>query len=171
MNQSKSGIAWGYVAGGVLAFFLGVFFLAYPLVTNAVIGIWFGAFFAATGVVCIINYITGNGLAVRSGWSLATGILDTLIGILFIVFPLFASGMLSIFLGVAIIVSAIFMLANGGTVIRSVSTGLFIVNIIISILFIIVGVAMIFNQGMMTTFFGFFAIFKGIELVIEGFVH
>jgi uncharacterized membrane protein HdeD (DUF308 family) len=171
MNQSKSGIAWGYVVGGILAFFLGVFFLAYPLITNAVIGIWFGAFFAATGVVCIINYITGNGLMVRSGWSLATGILDTLIGILFIVFPLFASGMLAVFLGVFIIISAIFMLANGGTAIRSVSTGLFILNVIMAILFIIVGVGMIFNQSMMTTFFGFFAIFKGIDLIIEGFMH
>lgn len=61
----------------------GFLFLKFPIRTEAFVGYIYICFFTATGVMQIITYLAGRKEGV-SGWTLALGILNLLIGIYFL---------------------------------------------------------------------------------------
>lgn len=168
MKEGLKSIAWGYVVGGVLAIVLGVVFIVWPYATAAAIGMIVGVLFAVAGIICIVNYFAGWGLIDRSGWMLANGIIDTIIGLMFIVWPFAGGWFLSILLGISVIATAVFTLVYGGAVLRALSKGMFICDAIISVLLIIIGIWMLIDPSMMTTLFGWFAIIEGIWIIAFG---
>ena len=67
----------------LLFFGAGILFLMYPIRSEAFVGLIYICFFTATGIMQIITYFTQR-KAGASGWSLALGILDVLLGIYFL---------------------------------------------------------------------------------------
>lgn len=171
MGAGSKKIAWGFVFGGILAIILGILFIVFPYGSVAFLGILAGAILIVMGVSSIVNAAGGWGLVHNAGWLLAGGILDAILGIMFIVAPLSGGWVLSIFLGIGIIVMAVLTLVGGGAVSRAFSTGIFVFDIIWSILFLIIGIWMLADPAMMSMLFGFFAIAEGIRLTIAGFAH
>lgn len=171
MGSSRHPIAWGFVGGGILTIILGIIFIAQPYASAAVLGMFAGIAFIAVGVMCIVNSAGGWGLLYQSGWLLANGILDVILGIMFIAWPLAGGWMLSLMLGCGIIVTAIFTLVYGGAISKAINKGMFALDIIWSILFLVIGIWMLVDPGMMTTLFGWFALFEGTWLVLDGFAR
>lgn len=171
MSEKKLQVAWGLVIGGIIAIILGLVFIIWPYMTAAAFSVIVGVLFAATGIACIVNYATGWGLAYRSGWILANGITDVLLGIIFIIWPIAGGWFLSILLGCGIIAVAVWTMVYGGQVARAMGAGLFAMDIIVSILYMIIGIWMLFDPAAMTFLFGFFAILEGTWLVVSGFVR
>lgn len=77
----------------------GFLFLKFPIRTEAFVGYIYVCFFTATGVMQIITYLAGRKEGV-SGWILALGIIDVLIGIYFLCHVKAMIGFMPMFLAI-----------------------------------------------------------------------
>jgi uncharacterized membrane protein HdeD (DUF308 family) len=97
---------------GVLAIILGLLTIATPALAGTSVLIILGVFVLAAGIVRII-WAFGSGTVGRGLIMFAIGLLTALCGLSLIVNPLFASGLLSIFLAVYLIVDGLVEIVAG----------------------------------------------------------
>ena len=88
------------------------------------------------------------------------GILSILLGLIFIIFPVFSTATLSIFIGLSLVFFGIALMLSGFSA----------VNIIIGILAIIVGMVFIFNITALSFIFGLQFYIIGIILILGGII-
>ena len=79
---------WGLVIAGVLLVICSMFFLFAPGLALVTITVIAGAAFLVSGIFDIVNYFRFRRAMDLSGWALAYGALDIVLGILFLVNPL-----------------------------------------------------------------------------------
>ncbi|WP_406536385.1 DUF308 domain-containing protein [Methanobrevibacter sp.] len=89
-----------------------------------------------------------------------SGILSILLGLIFIIFPVFSTATLSIFIGLSLVFFGIALIISGFSA----------VNIIIGILAIIVGLVFVFNISALSFIFGIQFYIIGILLILGGIV-
>ena len=90
---------WGLVIAGVLLVICSMFFLFAPGLALVTITVIAGAAFLVSGIFDIVNYFRFRRAMDLSGWALAYGALDIVLGILFLVNPLVSAGALAWFIG------------------------------------------------------------------------
>ena len=83
---------WGLVIAGVLLVICSMFFLFAPGLALVTITVIAGAAFLVSGIFDIVNYFRFRRAMDLSGWALAYGALDIVLGILFLVNPLVSAG-------------------------------------------------------------------------------
>ena len=86
---------WGLVIAGVLLVICSMFFLFAPGLALVTITVIAGAAFLVSGIFDIVNYFRFRRAMDLSGWALAYGALDIVLGILFLVNPLVSAGALA----------------------------------------------------------------------------
>ena len=99
---------WGLVIAGVLLVICSMFFLFAPGLALVTITVIAGAAFLVSGIFDIVNYFRFRRAMDLSGWALAYGALDIVLGILFLVNPLVSAGALAWFIGAFFIVFGVF---------------------------------------------------------------
>jgi uncharacterized membrane protein HdeD (DUF308 family) len=104
-NQIK-GIArnwyWGLVMG-ILFIAVGVWVFMTPVSSYAALSIFFAVTFLITGIMEISFAVSGRKYVQGWGWSLAGGIVDTLVGLLLVSTPTFTMTMLPFYVGFALL--------------------------------------------------------------------
>ena len=90
------------------------------------------------------------------------GVLLILIGLIFIIFPIFSLSLVSIFIGIGLFLSSLGLLISGLSLSRETSS-LGLVNIIIGIIGAILGIVFMFNVGAYSTI-------VALEFFIVGFI-
>ena len=115
---------WGLVIAGVLLVICSMFFLFAPGLALVTITVIAGAAFLVSGIFDIVNYFRFRRAMDLSGWALAYGALDIVLGILFLVNPLVSAGALAWFIGAFFIAPAmlgvflsVFILMRGASLI------------------------------------------------------
>jgi len=88
----------------------------------------------------------------------ASGILSIILGLIFIIFPIFSSAALTVFIGISLIFFGLALILSGFTAF----------NIIIGILAIIVGIAFTFNITALSILFGLQFYVIGILMILAG---
>ena len=78
---------WGLVIAGVLLVICSMFFLFAPGLALVTITVIAGAAFLVSGIFDIVNYFRFRRAMDLSGWALAYGALDIVLGILFFASP------------------------------------------------------------------------------------
>ena len=89
--NTKTERNWQLIVAGILFIIFGLVCAFFPGLTLASIAFIVGAAFVVSGVVNIATFIRDRDLLSFSGWILAYGILDVLIGAMFVIHP-FAVG-------------------------------------------------------------------------------
>ena len=85
--NTKTERNWQLIVAGILFIIFGLVCAFFPGLTLASIAFIVGAAFVVSGVVNIATFIRDRDLLGFSGWILAYGILDVLIGAMFVIHP------------------------------------------------------------------------------------
>ena len=87
-SQGKAERNWSLIVPGVLLIFFGALCAFYPGITLLSVTFVAGAGFIFAGIVNIISYVRERKTAGLSGWYVAYGILDIIIGLMLVIHPL-----------------------------------------------------------------------------------
>jgi uncharacterized membrane protein HdeD (DUF308 family) len=159
---------WVILIAGIVTLAFGAIILAWPLMTLGFLVIFFGTLaivFGAFGVIRSLFLIK----KVKTWWIiLIEGILGIIIGILVFVWPIGTTIFLVYFIAAWLIVTGITAIAQGSTVKNTAM-------IVMGVLGLILGIFVFFRPPLYATatlllFIGFFAVFRGIALIVDSIV-
>ena len=165
--NSKSERNWQLIVAGVLFILFGLVCAFFPGLTLASIAFMVGAAFVVSGVVNIATFIRDRELLGFSGWILAYGILDVLIGGMFVIHPFAFAAVLPWVIGAFVLVFgayevvAAFMIKRSGLPLW----GWMLVSGIISI---VIGFLFFYLPEMLALFIALFALLRGVDLIVVG---
>lgn len=159
---------WTILFAGIVTLAFGTIVITWPLMTLGFLVIFFGALaivFGAIGIIRSFFLIKKD----KNWWILLLeGILGIIVGIMVFAWPIKTSIFLVYFIGAWLIITGITAIAQGGTAKNSGS-------IVTGILGLMLGIFILFRPPFYATatlllFIGFFAIFRGIALIVDSIV-
>lgn len=165
--NSKTERNWQLIVAGVLFILFGLVCAFFPGLTLASIAFMVGAAFVVSGVANIATFIRDRELLGFSGWILAYGILDVLIGGMFVIHPFAFAAVLPWVIGAFVLVFgayevvAAFMIKRSGLPLW----GWMLVSGIISI---VIGFLFFYLPEMLALFIALFALLRGVDLIVVG---
>lgn len=106
--NTKTERNWQLIVAGILFIIFGLVCAFFPGLTLASIAFIVGAAFVVSGVVNIATFIRDHELLGFSGWILAYGILDVLIGAMFVIHPFAFAAVLPWVIGAFVLIFGIY---------------------------------------------------------------
>lgn len=158
---------WGLIIAGVLLIICSIFFLMAPGLALVTITVIAGAAFLVSGVFDIINYFRFRTSMNLSGWALAYGALDIVLGILFLLNPLVSAGALAWFIGAFFIVFGVFE-AIGAFTVRKVGVSMWGWMLFSGIIGALCGITFFIAPAMLGIFLSVFILMRGASLIFFG---
>lgn len=158
---------WTLIVVGILLILSGGVFAFMPGATLVTLTAFAGAMFLVSGIFSIINYIRFKDTGFVSGWTILYGILDILLGLMFLIHPVLLAGVIPWLIGVFVIVYGIyeiiaaFMVKRAGVSVWGWEFASGIMEIILGIMFFVFPAILIF-------FLAAFLLLRGITLIVFG---
>jgi uncharacterized membrane protein HdeD (DUF308 family) len=134
---------WLFLIRGILFLAIAVLAFAAPAKTLLVYTIWIGIGFLIAGVLTTI-YALRNREEEGWGWSLAGGILDLVLGLLFVIRPIESAGVLVLLLAVWLLISGIITIVQSFEL-RKNGEGNWWVNLLLGILTVVAAFVVLRN--------------------------
>ena len=160
-SQEKAEKNWSLIVPGVLLIFFGALCAFYPGITLLSVTFVAGAGFVFAGIVNIISYVREHKTAGLSGWYVAYGILDIIIGLMLVIHPLATAYVIPWLIGAFIMaysIVEIFAIIASRKQLGSI-WGLGLVSAILSLLVF---------PGSLAIFIAVFAVIRGATLIASG---
>ena len=158
---------WGLVIAGVLLVICSMFFLFAPGLALVTITVIAGAAFLVSGIFDIVNYFRFRRPMDLSGWALAYGALDIVLGILFLVNPLVSAGALAWFIGAFFIVFGVFEVV-GAFKVRNMGVSMWGWMLFSGIVGALCGLTFFIAPAMLGVFLSVFILMRGASLIFYG---
>lgn len=164
---SKTERNWQLIVAGILFIIFGLICAFFPGLTLASIAFMVGAAFVVSGVVNIATFFRDRELLGFSGWLLAYGILDVLIGAMFVIHPFAFAAVLPWVIGAFVLVFGIyevvvtFMLKKAGMPLWGWMLASGIISIVIGGLFF-------YMPELLAIYIALFALLRGVDLIVVG---
>ena len=160
---------WWFVGLGVVITLLGIACLVWPVKALVAVAAVAGVCFLASGICGIAAFFDLGGFRPLSGWSLLSGIIDVLLGVMFLVHPLVGGAAMAWLAGIVVIVGGV-MDAVAAWRTRAISgTGMCALGIVGAIVTVVFGVLMLAMPSLFIYYLGCMAIMRGVMLVIGAF--
>lgn len=159
---------WAILIAGIVTLAFGVIILAWPVMTLGFLVIFFGTLAIVFGVFGVIRSLFLI-KKVKNWWIiLIEGILGIIIGIMVFAWPISTTIFLVYFIAAWLVITGITAIAHGSTVKNTAM-------IIMGVVGLILGIFIFFRPPLYATatlllFIGFFAVFRGIALIIDSIV-
>ena len=166
-QQEKAEKNWSLIVPGVLLIFFGALCAFYPGITLLSVTFVAGAGFVFAGIVNIISYVRERKTAGLSGWYVAYGILDIIIGLMLVIHPLATAYVIPWLIGAFIMaysIVEIFAIIASRKQLGSI-WGLGLVSAILSLL---VGICFFIFPESLAIFIAVFAVIRGATLIASG---
>lgn len=90
---------WMLLILGIAVFLTGIFIFVYPGVSYMAMAMTFAVLVLVSGIVSVVVAASTSNPAIGKGWIMAGGIVEILLGLLLIIFPVTAVASLPFFLG------------------------------------------------------------------------
>ncbi len=158
---------WGLVIAGVLLVICSMFFLFAPGLALVTITVIAGAAFLVSGIFDIVNYFRFRRAMDLSGWALAYGALDIVLGILFLVNPLVSAGALAWFIGAFFIVFGVCEVV-GALKVRNMGVSMWGWMLFSGIVGALCGLTFFIAPAMLGVFLSVFILMRGASLIFYG---
>lgn len=167
MVSPYEGKNWQLIVAGILLALFAAVCLFFPGITLGSIAFMVGAAFILSGVVNISTYVRDREFLALSGAVLAYGIIDVLIGLMFVIHPMIFAVVLPWVAGLFVIVFAVyeiiasFMARKGGFSLW----GWLLFSGIVTLL---MGIGFFMVPEMFAILIGLFALMRGVSLIVLG---
>lgn len=166
-DHMKASIDWGAFFIGIIVAIAGVVVLLWPglslvmLAQIAGIGLLAAAVFDAVAWWRMRKNVSG------AGWTLVSGICDLILGVMFLVHPMVAAGVITILVGSFVIVYGGFAIACGFGMRDIVGSGWgwMVANGVVSI---ICGLLFLISPAFFAIYLGIFLIMRGVTMSVLG---
>lgn len=158
---------WGLFAGGIAVALIGLVVMFWPGATLLTLAMVAGVFFVFAGVAEIVGYFAYKSTGLTTGWQVAGGICNLILGAIFLLNPIWSAMMLPWIAGVAVICYGIFSIV-GGIQMKGTMPGVwgwFVANGIVGIL---CGIIFMAAPDTFVLFLGIFMIFRGVTMMVYG---
>lgn len=168
MKNKEKKVDFGLIFGGILLVLFGIVFVVWPDVSLGALAAIVGAAFFVSGIFEIVSYFRCGGSKTFSRWMLADGIVDILLGLLFLIRPFALAFVVPWLVAIGIIVAGVVQIS---TAIRSRKIGVSFwgIGVASGILSILFAVLIFLMPALLAIYIGLFAIMRGIVLVIAAF--
>ena len=160
---------WWFVALGVLVTLAGVACITWPAISLAVVAAVAGICFLASGITRIATFFD-LGSALLGASSLFMGILDVIVGIMFLIHPLIGGITIAMLGGIALIVTGVMDVVASLRMKRVIGTGPMVLEIIGAIVTVICGVLILMAPRLFIIYLGIMLIIRGVMAVISAFM-
>lgn len=158
---------WQLIVAGILLILLGAVCAFFPGLTLASIAFMVGAAFVVSGVVDVITYARDREALALSGWFLAYGILDLLVGLMFLIHPFVFAVVLPWVVGAFTIIFAVYEIA-GSIMAHRAGVAMWGWPLFSGIVTIFIGLAFFVLPEMLALFISLFALMHGASLIFLG---
>lgn len=156
---------WGMVCGGIALVIIGFILLFVPGITLVTIAVVAGIGLLVIGIINIISYFAMRSTANLSGWALAYGIGDVILGVIFLFHPLVTAVVIPWLVGIFIIAYGVFSIVIAWSLRGVRGAGWMWFNAIYSIL---CGLCFIIWPEIFAYVLAFFLMFRGVSLGVYG---
>ena len=160
---------WWFVALGVLVTLAGVACITWPAISLAVEAAVAGICVLASGITRIATFFD-LGSALLGASSLFMGILDVIVGIMFLIHPLIGGITIAMLGGIALIVTGVMDVVASLRMKRVIGTGPMVLEIIGAIVTVICGVLILMAPRLFIIYLGIMLIIRGVMTVISAFM-
>lgn len=160
---------WWFVALGVLVTLAGVACITWPAISLAVVAAVAGICFLASGITRIATFFD-LGSALLGASSLFMGILDVIVGIMFLIHPFIGGITIAMLGGIALIVTGVMDVVASLRMRRVIGTGPTVLEIIGAIVTVIFGVLILMAPRLFIIYLGVMLIIRGVMAVISAFM-
>lgn len=166
-SQAKKEKNWSLIVPGVLLIFFGALCAFYPGITLLSVTFVAGAGFIFAGIVNIVSYVRERKTMGLSGWYVAYGILDILVGLMLVIHPFATAYVIPWLIGSFIVAYSIVEIASIISLRKQLGSvwGLGLVSAILSL---IVGVCFFVFPESLAIFISVFAVIRGATLIAAG---
>lgn len=165
--NTKTERNWQLIVAGILFIIFGLVCAFFPGLTLASIAFIVGAAFVVSGVVNIATFIRDRDLLGFSGWILAYGILDVLIGAMFVIHPFAFAAVLPWVIGAFVLVFGIYEVVATFMVKRA-GLPLWGWMLFSGVISIVIGFMFFSMPEMLALFIALFALLRGVDLIVIG---
>lgn len=165
--NSKTERNWQLIVAGILFIIFGLVCAFFPGLTLASIAFMIGAAFVVSGVVNIATFIRDKEALGFSGWLLAYGILDVLIGAMFVIHPFAFAAVLPWVIGAFVLVFGIYGIIVSFPI-KKAGLPLWGWMLASGILSVLIGIMFFYMPEMLALFISLFALLRGVDLIILG---
>ena len=165
--NTKTERNWQLIVAGILFIIFGLVCAFFPGLTLASIAFIVGAAFVVSGVVNIATFIRDRDLLGFSGWILAYGILDVLIGAMFVIHPFAFAAVLPWVIGAFVLVFGIYEVVATFMVKRA-GLPLWGWMLFSGVISIVIGFMFFSMPEMLALFIALFALLRGVDLIVMG---
>lgn len=158
---------WSIIIPGILLIFFGALCAFYPGITLLSVTFIAGAGFVFAGIVNIVSYVRERKMMGLSGWYVAYGILDILIGLMLLIHPFATAYVIPWLIGAFVIAYSIVELASV-IALRKELGSIWGVGLVSAILSLIVGICFFIFPETLAIFIAVFAVIRGATLIAAG---
>lgn len=166
-SQEKTEKNWSIIVPGVLLIFFGILCAFYPGITLLSVTFVAGAGFVFAGIVNIVSYVRERKTMGLSGWYIAYGILDILVGLMLLIHPFATAYVIPWLIGAFVIAYAIVEIASVIAA-RKTLGSVWVLGLVSAILSLIVGICFFIFPETLAIFISLFAIIRGVTLIVAG---
>ncbi|MBS5451018.1 MAG: DUF308 domain-containing protein [Coriobacteriia bacterium] len=160
---------WWFVALGAVITLLGVACLIWPAPALMAVAITAGIGFLAAGVSAIAAFFDMGGFAPLSGWSLLNGIIDVLLGVMFLVEPMVGGITVAWMVGIFVVVAGVMDGVASWRMRGITGNGMCALGIVGAVLTVIFGILMMAMPALFIIYLGCMLVMRGIIIVVAAF--
>ncbi len=153
---------------GILFVALGVIGLVWPDLTVETMALIAGIWFVVCGAGSIVDYFASGRSRTLSAWVMISGICEVILGVFFIVFPLYSMAALTTILAIIVLLAGVFQFFSALRLQRG-SGNSWLIEVITGILTIVLGILMLLDLTSVIIWIAIFAIIWGVALGILAF--
>lgn len=166
-SGTKASIDWGAFFVGILVALAGILVLAWPGLTMVMLAQIAGVGLLVAAVFDFVAWWRTRNIVQGAGWTLVSGICDLILGIMFLVHPVIAAGVITIVVGCFVIVYGGFSIAAGFGMRAIVDSGWgwIVANGIVSV---ICGALFLISPEFFAIYLGVFLIMRGVTMSVLG---
>lgn len=174
-ERRRSGFEWGTLITGVLLLLAAFIVMRYPIATLATMTFIFATVAIIRGIASVASGISIRRVSSRIAWvPLIVGIIDIVIGIIFLVNPKVGITTLTYLFAIWFLIDTLGELFTVGTL-RSIGTGWFVLALILELITLVLAVLMLLQPMLasftLVTLLGWFFGLFGILEIFLAFAH
>lgn len=160
---------WWFVGLGVLVTLLGVACLVWPAPALVAVAVVVGVCFLLAGITSIATYFDLSAFMPMGGWSLVGGIVDVLIGIMFLVQPAVGGVAVAWLAGVVVIAGGIMDAASSMRLREFTGTSACVLGVVGAAITVVFGILMLAMPALFIVYLGCMAVVRGVLLIVMAF--